>query len=66
MRADTRVPLITPLVVAALLLAACQRNQTPAAPAAQKPAAVVDAARLAAPAPEEWLSPGRDPQGTYF
>jgi quinohemoprotein ethanol dehydrogenase len=66
MRADTRVPLITPWVVAALLLSACQRTETPAAPTAQKPVAAVDAARLAAPAPEDWLSPGRDPQGTYF
>ena len=66
MRAHTLPPMITPLVVVALLVTACQRPETPAAAAAPKPAAAVDAARLAAPAPDEWVSPGRDPQGTYF
>ena len=66
MRAQLRLLSIMPMVAAALLLAACQRTESPAAPAAQKPAAAVDAARLASPAPEEWLSPGRDPEGTYF
>jgi quinohemoprotein ethanol dehydrogenase len=54
----------------ALLLAwGCEREvpQPPAPPAASAPlAAAIDAARLAAGEPDQWLTPGRDPNGTYF
>src|SRR5271168_2523095 len=64
-------------VVAAALLAFAAVAQTPgpAAPrpvvpaaAAAKPrsAADVTVERLAAPAPADWVAPGRDAAGTYF
>jgi quinohemoprotein ethanol dehydrogenase len=54
---------------AALALCACHRGPPP--PTAHQPdrpakAAQVDAARLAAPEPGEWVAPGRDAAGTYF
>ena len=39
---------------------------TGAAQGAPSKAAQVDAARLAAPEPEQWVTPGRDAAGTYF
>ncbi len=42
----------------------CQRSVAPSA--ALVPAAAIDAARLAAPEPDQWLTPGRDANGTYF
>ncbi|HME40445.1 MAG TPA: PQQ-dependent dehydrogenase, methanol/ethanol family [Steroidobacteraceae bacterium] len=55
-------------------LAGCQKASPPAAPAAQSPsaeappapAAAVDAARLAQENPDQWLTAGRDANGTYY
>ncbi len=57
-------------VVGSLLLSACSREpsvSTPAAALAQS-AAQVDSARLAAAAaqPDQWFTPGRDGEGTYY
>src|SRR5450755_3091272 len=55
-----------------LLAGGCDRKipapSTPPTPAATSaaPAAAIDAARLAAGEPDQWLTPGRDPNGTYF
>ncbi|MGH9559957.1 MAG: PQQ-binding-like beta-propeller repeat protein, partial [Terracidiphilus sp.] len=47
-------------------LCACHPDASvPVQPAAPK-AAAVDAQRLAIRDPDQWLSPGGDPQGTYF
>ncbi len=60
------------LTLAAALLAnlsACHRDPArapPLTPAVSKKAAAVDAARLAAREPDQWLSPGGDANGTYF
>ena len=49
-----------------MIVGGCSRttNAPVAAPAAR--AAAIDAARLAAPEPDQWLAPGRDANGTYF
>jgi quinohemoprotein ethanol dehydrogenase len=64
---------LTWMAAAATLLLAggCERKiSAPPAPAATSaagaPAAAIDAARLAAGEPDQWLTPGRDPNGTYF
>src|SRR3984957_17479859 len=71
----TRWPrlLIWTVTAAAILIASgCDRKapaplaSSPAATAPPAPAAAVDAARLAAGEPDQWLTPGRDPSGTYF
>jgi quinohemoprotein ethanol dehydrogenase len=53
---------------AVLTLAGCDKTpRTPPAPPASPPkAAQVDAARLAAPEPEQWVAAGRDAAGTYY
>jgi quinohemoprotein ethanol dehydrogenase len=61
----------TTTATALLLAGGCKREvPTPTAPpapsAATAPAAAIDAARLAAGEPDQWLTPGRDPNGTYF
>ena len=51
------------------LLVGCHAHGPPPAPAATPPlgkAADVTAERLAAPEPDQWLTPGRDANGTYF
>src|SRR5580700_9585705 len=58
-------------LAAAAAVALCGCNKQPPAPKAPAPrlpanAAQVDAARLAAPEPGEWVTPGRDAAGTYF
>ena len=65
----TTIPARVLTAAAAVALCACQKG--PPAPPAQTPeapakAAEVDAARLAAPEPEQWVAPGRDAAGTYF
>src|SRR6202040_1532890 len=53
----------------AILASGCERKvPKPPAPSAAStaPAAAIDAARLAAGEPDQWLTPGRDPNGTYF
>jgi quinohemoprotein ethanol dehydrogenase len=61
---------LIPWLLAALLFGGCQRSATPVAPAAAMaqapPAAAIDAARLAAPEADQWVTPGRDASGTYF
>jgi quinohemoprotein ethanol dehydrogenase len=55
-------------LVAVAGLAGCTR-QPPAAPAATAPAAraaAIDSERLARAEPEQWFTPGRDANGTYF
>ena len=64
-----RTRLVWMATATALLLAGgCERKvpAPPAASAAPTPAAAIDAARLAAGEPDQWLTPGRDPNGTYF
>jgi quinohemoprotein ethanol dehydrogenase len=61
----------TTTATALLLAGGCKREvpvptAPPAASAAPAPAAAIDAARLAAGEPDQWLTPGRDPNGTYF
>ena len=53
---------------AVLALAGCDKTpRTPPAPPVSPPkAARVDAARLAAPEPEQWVASGRDGAGTYY
>jgi quinohemoprotein ethanol dehydrogenase len=50
-------------VTAVLALGACDKTPPPAPPSK---AAQVDAARLAAPEPAQWVAPGRDAAGTYY
>jgi quinohemoprotein ethanol dehydrogenase len=50
-------------------LCGCHPRTPPAPTAAPTPpakAAAIDAARLAAPEPDQWLTPGRDANGTYY
>ncbi|MGB6355350.1 MAG: PQQ-dependent dehydrogenase, methanol/ethanol family [Steroidobacteraceae bacterium] len=49
-------------------LCACHHDASPSAPPSPPlvKAAAVDAQRLAVRDPDQWLSPGGDPQGTYF
>src|SRR5258708_11199369 len=58
------------IATALLLAGGCERKAPapPAPPAASvpAPAAAIDAARLAAGEPDQWLTPGRDANGTYF
>jgi len=49
------------VAIALLCSAACAE-----APGAEAPGADVNAQRLAAPAPADWVAPGRDGAGTYF
>jgi quinohemoprotein ethanol dehydrogenase len=55
-----------------LALGGCQKTPSPTPPAPSAPvslpkaAAQVDAARLAAPEPAQWVAPGRDAAGTYY
>lgn len=53
-----------------MLLAGCHREAAPAVVPAAAPAAPaaarVDARRLAAPEPDQWVAPGRDANGTYY
>src|ERR1700688_2775630 len=56
---------------ARLLAGGCERKAPappapPAASVAPPPAAAIDAARLAAGEPDQWLTPGRDANGTYY
>jgi quinohemoprotein ethanol dehydrogenase len=64
-----RRPLFRAATLIALAgLAGCTR-QPPAAPAAAAPAAraaALDSERLARAEPEQWFTPGRDANGTYF
>ncbi len=48
------------------VLGGCSRGTNAPAVASPVRAAAVDAARLAAPEPDQWLAPGRDAHGTYF
>src|SRR5579859_397307 len=70
MRTMTRAILgaVAPGVAAALTLGGCQKTMVPPAapPTPVAKAAQVDAARLAAPEPEQWVAPGRDAAGTYY
>src|SRR5260370_33857559 len=67
-----RTRLVWMATATALLLAGGCERKVPAPPAppatsvAPAPAAAIDAARLAAGEPDQWLTPGRDPNGTYF
>src|SRR5271168_5031658 len=51
---------------AVLALGGCDKTPPPAPSAPPPKAAQVDAARLAAPEPEQWVAPGRDAAGTYY
>jgi quinohemoprotein ethanol dehydrogenase len=57
-------------LAAAMVAALCGcHHETPSTPAAQPPprnAADVTAERLAAGEPDQWLTPGRDANGTYY
>ncbi len=45
---------------------ACHHASAPPVAAAPQPAAAIDAARLAAAEPDQWLTTGRDANGSYF
>ncbi len=57
---------LTTLALSAL--SGCQQHRAVEAAAASTPpaSAAIDTARLAAPEPDQWLTPGRDADGTYF
>ena len=62
---------LAPALAAAMLAALCGcHRESPSAPTAAQPpppgAARVDAERLAAGEPDQWLTPGRDANGTYY
>jgi quinohemoprotein ethanol dehydrogenase len=66
---------LTAICFALALCSGCHRAAVPAAPVAPgtplpaapvTAAAAIDAARLAAPEPDQWVTPGRDANGTYF
>ena len=56
------------ITVAVVWLAACARQPAtpPSAAAPTVRAAAVDGERLARAEPEQWFTPGRDANGTYF
>ena len=56
-----------PAAVAMAVLGGCQQHRLAEPAAASTPAAAaIDVARLAAPDPDQWLTPGRDAEGTYY
>src|SRR5271166_5408532 len=62
---------LAPVLAAAMLavVCGCHRENPPAPRAAQPPptgAADVNAERLAAGEPDQWLTSGRDANGTYY
>ena len=60
-------PLVVLLFLAGITAAGgCHRADAPPATTAQEPAAAIDAVRLATAEPDQWLTPGRDANGTYF